>query len=187
MGQQVGTNKRSWRGKVLRKERKKSAVELQAAGLSERRIAEELGESKSTVHRLLAEANAEAVPDAALVEARRNRIRAVVDGQLESWVPRSSKGNSAAALVVTRFLDRLAKLDGVDAPTKVDVTLAERQLREALTALQQAPVPTDLKADDVVDWVLSVFAGSPIAESVASAAMGSTPAGSDDGEAGGDE
>lgn len=117
-----GKGKRSYAGSIRRKERKKSAVELQAEGLSERRIGEVLGISKSEAHRLLAEAEAEAVPDAALVEARRNRIRAVVDGQLESWVPRSLKGDPAAALAVTRFLDRLAKLDGVDAPTRTELS-----------------------------------------------------------------
>lgn len=118
----MGTNKRSWRGKVQRKERKKTAVELQAGGMSERRIAEVLGESKSTVHRLLAEANDEALADPELVKMRRDRIRAVIDGQLERWVPRSSKGNTAAALVVTRLLDRLAKLDGADAPTRTELS-----------------------------------------------------------------
>ena len=171
MGQQVGTNKRSWRGKVLRKERKKSAVELQAAGLSERRIAEELGESKSTVHRLLAEANAEAVPDAALVEARRNRIRAVVDGQLESWVPRSLNGDSAAALAVTRFLDRLAKLDGVDAPAKVDMTLATREIDEFIARAEKALPP------DVFLQLVRFAAGETDAPEAAPSGVGTSEGG----------
>lgn len=136
-----GKGRRSYAGSIRRKERKKSAVELQAEGLTERRIGEVLGVSKSEVHRLLAEANAEAVPDAALVEARRNRIRTVVDGQLESWVPRSLKGDSAAALVVTRFLDRLAKLDGVDAPAKVDMTLATREIDDFIARAEKALPP----------------------------------------------
>lgn len=167
---------RAPKGSVRRKQRKKTAVELQAEGLSTRRIAERLGISKSEAHRLLAEATAEAVPDPELIEARRERIRTIVDAQLERWIPRASRGDKDAALAVTRFLDRLAKLDGVDAPAKVDVTLAERQLREALLVLQQTPVPRDLKPDDVVDWVLSIFAGAAGAEGVASAAAGEAAA-----------
>ena len=127
---------RAPKGSVRRKQRKKSAVELQSEGKNERQIAVILGISKSESHRLLAEANAEARPDPELVSARRDRIRNVVDAQVLVWAPKALK-NKDAANVLTRLLDRLAKLDGVDAPAKVDMTLASREIDRWLDNLEK--------------------------------------------------
>ena len=136
---------RAPKGSIRRKQRKKSAVELQTLGKSEREIAAILGVSKSESHRLLAEANAEARPDPELVGARRDRLRNILDGQLDVWVPRArlagDSGKDAAAVVV-RYLDRMAKLDGLDAPAKVDMTLATREIDQFLDRLERA-LPRD--------------------------------------------
>jgi len=131
---------RAPKGSVRRKQRKKDAVVLEAEGKSEREIAAILNVSKSEAHRLLAEANAEARPDPVLVEARRNRIRNIVDAQVSVWAPKALK-NRNAALVLTKLLDRLAKLDGIDAPAKVDVTLAEREHKELMARAKLALSP----------------------------------------------
>jgi len=128
---------RAPKGSVRRKKRKATAVELQAAGKNEREIAVILGVSKSEAHRLLAEANAEARPDPELVASRRDRIRNVVDAQVSNWAPKALKSKDAA-LVLTRLLDRLAKLDGVDAPAKVDMTFAAREIDQFLDRLERA-------------------------------------------------
>lgn len=146
-----------------------------------------MGISRSEVNRLLHEAHEDARPDPEKIRATQDRIREISNTLIETWVPRAKKDDKDAALVVIKLLDRVAKLDGADAPAKLDVNLAQRELTQALATLKQATPPTDLKPEDVYPWVLSVFAGAAGEEGASATPVGEAPSpGLPDGGSAGD-
>ena len=98
------------------------AVKLSADGWSVRRIAEKIGVDHTQVWRALEEEFQRARPSDEEVAARRELMRERVERLLEKWTPKATNGDKDAALVVHRFLERLAKLDGVDAPVRSEVS-----------------------------------------------------------------
>lgn len=98
------------------------AIKLSAEGMSTRRIAEKLGLDHTTVWRGLEKEFQRAKASDEEVAARRELLRERVERLLEKWTPKAMAGDKDAALVVHRFLERLAKLDGVDAPQRNEVS-----------------------------------------------------------------
>lgn len=96
------------------------AVRLRIKGWSLRRIGRHLGLDHTTVRDALVAEFERVRPSLEEVATMRAVQREQIDRQLSSWIPRSLQGNKDAALVVARFMDRAAKLDGLDAPTRTE-------------------------------------------------------------------
>lgn len=101
------------------------AVRLSIKGWSLRRIAEHVDRDHTTVAEALAKEFERVRPKGEELETLRNIQREQIQRQLSSWLPRSLRGCKDAGLVVFRFLERAAKLDGLDAPAKKEVTGAD--------------------------------------------------------------
>lgn len=101
------------------------AVRLSIRGWSLRRIGLKFGLHHSTVAEAL-DAEFERVrPQEAEVQRRREVLSEQIEEQIAAWRPRSRKGDKDAALALSRFWDRYAKLWGLDAPTKTEHTGAD--------------------------------------------------------------
>jgi len=103
------------------KERQTKAVQLRAAGLSFDVIAAQLGfANRQSAHRSVKAALQgnlrEAVAELRELDAER------LDGLLRALYPRALKGDYGAADRVLRILERRAKLYGLDAPVKQEVS-----------------------------------------------------------------
>lgn len=129
--------------KIAREQWKAVAVRLALRGYSVRRIAEKIGRARSTVQDALNEALQEASPTPEETERRRNEMRARLMRQLEAWAIKSIKGDEKAGAIVVRLEERLAKVDGIDAPARVDMTLATREIDQFLDRLEQALTPDE--------------------------------------------
>ena len=108
------------------------AVRLALKHWSARRIARKLGLHHSTVADALAKELASHRLNPEQVEAYRNQQRETIFRLLSKWEPRArgnqNKGiapDKDAALVHLKYLERWAKLDGLDAPTRNEHTGAE--------------------------------------------------------------
>jgi hypothetical protein len=101
------------------------AVRLSIKGWSLRRIATHVDRDHTTVAEALAKEFERVRPKGEELETLRNIQREQIQRQLSSWIPRSIRGCKDAGLVVFRFLERAAKLDGLDAPAKKEVTGAD--------------------------------------------------------------
>lgn len=111
---------------------KNRALELRLAGKPYWQIAEELGEEEDTVKhwvaRELESLRGEEVRNAEVArQLHLERIDAVMRG---SWTKAVTEGNSDAAAIVLRCLERSSKLLGLDAPEKVDITHRLRLMAE---------------------------------------------------------
>lgn len=129
--------------KIAREQWKAVAVRLALRGYSVRRIAEKIGRARSTVQDALNEALQEASATPEETERRRNEMRARLMRQLEAWAIKSIKGDEKAGAIVVRLEERLAKVDGIDAPARVDMTLATREIDQFLDRLEQALAPDE--------------------------------------------
>lgn len=89
---------------------------------SYRWIARQLNLHHSTVQEAI-EAEFDRVrPSPEKVSALRSLLGEQLEEQMASWRPRSLDGDHNAATALARFQDRYAKLWGLDAPTKTEVT-----------------------------------------------------------------
>ena len=125
------------------RDRALKAVELRIQGHPYAHIAAELKYSdesgaRHAVSRLLARREAESIDELRAVHSARR------EGVLSSFWPAATSGDTDAARIVLRTLDSLAKLYGLDAPTRVavgapisDVEFAKEVARliESITAL----------------------------------------------------
>jgi hypothetical protein len=101
-------------------ERAKKALALRRAGLSYEAIGRELGISKPSAFKMIARA-IDAIPreEAELVRALElSRLDALLRGLWE----RAVKGSDTAVASVLRVMDRRAKLLGLDAPTRRELS-----------------------------------------------------------------
>lgn len=130
------------------------AVRLSNRGWSFQAIADRLGKAKSTVWEAFQAEFERVRAPAEEVEMMRNVQRGQIARQLRAWIPRSLKGNKDAALVVVRFLDRAAKLDGLDAPSRSEISGADG-----------APIMLDTTGMTVDDLARLLAAVEPNAES----------------------
>ena len=158
--------------KIAKAAQVKDALDLAREGKSVRRIAAILGLPKSTVQRRLDTAYEDARPGPEQTEAYRREQRERIMAQLEVWIPRSlHKNDAAAARAVARFEERLAKLDGVDAPAKVDMTLATREIDEFIARAEKALPP------DVFLQLVRFAAGEADAPEAAPSGVGASEGG----------
>lgn len=100
-----------------------TAVRLASDGWSYRQIGEHIGKHHSTVAEALAKEFERVRPQPEEVETLRAIQREQIQRQMQSWIPRSLNGNEDAALVVYRFMERAAKLDGLDAAGKANLVV----------------------------------------------------------------
>jgi hypothetical protein len=111
---------------------KRRAVELRAAGTPYAEIADELGVEVSTAAHYVAEGLARYLGEEVRCAdtARRlhvERLRALLAAQ---W-PKAMRGDATAATACLKIMEREAKLLGLDAPLKVDISARLRLLAEA--------------------------------------------------------
>ena len=97
------------------------AVRLALKHWSARRIAKKLGLHHSTVAEALAKELASHKLDPEQVSAYRNLQRETIFRLLSKWEPRA-RTDRDAALVHLKYLERWAKLDGLDAPTRNELS-----------------------------------------------------------------
>lgn len=122
--------------------RRAQALELRISGMSYRAIADALSCADSTAYELVQSALRE-IP-AANVEILRTEHDAMIRLLMLKLKPRIDKGEPRAIEVATKLLERLAKLWGLDAPTrKVLEVITESVVDEAIAALE-----AELRADD---------------------------------------
>jgi hypothetical protein len=101
-------------------ERKRKALELRLAGHSYQAIADTLGCSVSTSHGLVSEALA-AVPRQASEELRAQEIEKLRELYRVMWT-KAETGSERAAAVCVKVAERLARLEGLDAPSRTEIT-----------------------------------------------------------------
>ena len=122
--------------------RRATALELRISGMSYRAIADALSCADSTAYELVQSALRE-IP-AQNVEILRTEHDAMIRMLILKLKPRIDKGEPRAIEVATKLLERLAKLWGLDAPTrKVLEVITESVVDEAIAALE-----AELRADD---------------------------------------
>jgi hypothetical protein len=104
-------------------EHQRQALELRRAGLGYEAIGAQLGLKKSQAHRLVQAGLAEC---RAQVNANADELRSEelsrLDGMLQGLWPRARKGEAAAVDRVLKIGERRAKLLGLDAPEKRELT-----------------------------------------------------------------
>lgn len=127
--------------RIRRAENQHRAVELATAGLTYRQIAAQLDLSKSYVHRLVHEAlreiAAEQYGDRSAMLAREMQL---LDTLARAHLGPAIRGSVQSAQVVLRVSERRAKLLGLDAPVKADVTVAtelDREIESLVARLDQ--------------------------------------------------
>lgn len=118
------------------RQRARAAVELRVQGHPYAQIAEQLGYAdesgaRHAVSRLLARREAESIDELRAVHGAR------LEAVLSSFFPAAMSGDTDAARIVLRTLDSLAKLFGLDAPTRVAVAphISEREFAEEAARL----------------------------------------------------
>ena len=137
-------------GKAYRHARRAEAVTLAMAGLTYEKIGEELGISTSAawhlVNRTIAETRNYAVDHLRLLENAR------LDRALTAIWNKVLEGDPAAVSSFLRISERRAKLNGLDAPTKVQMSVSVRQeMEERLAELQQVIDAEVVDEEDIVE------------------------------------
>lgn len=103
--------------------RRKTALELRVEGLTLEAIGAKLGVSKQRAHQILAGELAEvATARKGLAEHQLEAELAAIDFVLRGMAPKVAKGDAKAGATYLRAMERRAKLLGLDAPTKTDLT-----------------------------------------------------------------
>jgi len=128
--------------RILAREREVQAMSLRLAGAGYKRIGEALGVSTAAAYkavkrvmdrtRKVADETAEQ-----LREVHRARLEAL---HLANW-PQAQKGHLGAGALVVKISESLRKLDGVDAPAKMDLTTKGEKL--VVTIVGQDPDADD--------------------------------------------
>lgn len=136
-------------GKVYRHARRAQAVTLAMAGLSYEAIGEELGISTSAawnlVQRTISETRNYAVDHLRLLENAR------LDRALTAIWNKVLEGDDKALNSFLRISERRARLNGLDAPTKVQMSVSVRQeMEERLAELQQVIDAEVVEEEDIV-------------------------------------
>lgn len=117
-----GPNRPTQGEKIAHADWTAKAVRLAIKGWSTRRIGKHLGLHHSTVADAL-NAEFDRVRPSEEEVARRRAIMGVqLEEQIAAWRPRSLDGDKDAAMVLVRFKDRYAKLYGLDAPTRTELS-----------------------------------------------------------------
>ena len=98
------------------------AVRRSRNGWSLRRIAEAEGLHHSTVGEALSKEFQRVQAPAEEVAMLRAIQREQVQRILATWLPKARRGDKDAAMVAHKYLERAAKLDGLDAPSRTEHT-----------------------------------------------------------------
>ncbi len=116
--------------------RKSEAIQLRISGMSYRQIADAMHCSDSRAHEMVQEALRDIpAPD---VEALRKEQDAMIRSLYLALVPRINKGEPRAIEVALKLLERLAKLHGLDAPTKQIIeVITEEAVDKAIRELEE--------------------------------------------------
>lgn len=136
-------------GKVYRHARRAEAVTLAMAGLSYEKIGEELGITPKSawnlVNRTIEETRNYAVDELRLLEnARLDRMTTAIWNKV-------LEGDLNAVNAYLRISERRAKLNGLDAPTKVQMAMSVRvEMEEKLRELQEVIDAEVVSEEDVV-------------------------------------
>jgi hypothetical protein len=116
--------------------RRATALELRISGHSYRDIADSMGCADSTAYELVQSALRE-IP-AQNVEILRTEHDAMIRLLLSKLKPRIDKGEPRAIEVATKLLERLAKLWGLDAPTRqIMQVITEEAVDRAIRELEE--------------------------------------------------
>lgn len=122
--------------------RRAQVVDLISAGATMREAAEKLKISKSRVHQLYREGVHELVDDQyGDRKATLGRLLRVHDLLIRGNLTRALGGDHGAARVVQRSATEIARLTGVAAPIRADVTIKSRmddEIEELIRELEQA-------------------------------------------------
>lgn len=119
----MGSSKRPRQGeKIVKATWVAQAVKLATEGWSTRRIGAKVNRHHATVAEALNAEFARVRPSEEDVARRRVLVSEQLEEQIARWRPRSLKGDKDAALALARFLDRYAKLYGLDAPSRSEVS-----------------------------------------------------------------
>jgi hypothetical protein len=102
------------------RERTRKALELRRAGANYDEIARQLGLAKSTVHAMVHSAMREITREPA--EELRNLELQRLDAMMMGLWPNARKGDATAVTAVLRVMERRAKLLGLDAVVKHELT-----------------------------------------------------------------
>lgn len=103
--------------------RRKTAMQLRVEGLTLAAIGAKLGITKQSAHELIARELAEAAAARKdLAEHQLEAELAAIDFVIAGMAPKVAKGDAKAATAYLRAMERRAKLLGLDAPTKTDLT-----------------------------------------------------------------
>jgi len=108
--------------KLAVRERQKTALELRLSGKTFQAIADELGCSKHTAHRLVEQAL-----DATIKEPA-ERVREMelhrLDGMFAGFWPQAQQGDAVAAAGCLKVMEHRAKLLGLYAPKRIDAQVS---------------------------------------------------------------
>lgn len=104
-------------------EKRKRAIALRKAHYSYQEIADELGLSKTRVRQYVAEAMDENRKETAEEAAEIREMELLrLDELLKAWFPMAKAGDDKAAGIVLKAQERRAKLLGLDAPVRQELT-----------------------------------------------------------------
>lgn len=106
------------------------ALELARAGATTRDIASQLGIGKGTVHRVFKRAGKHLVgePMRDWLAELTVKCERMLAGLEEHG---ANDGDAKAVLAAVKLLERIARMHGVDAPTKVDMTRGLKDMSDA--------------------------------------------------------
>ncbi|KJK55655.1 hypothetical protein UK12_27320 [Saccharothrix sp. ST-888] len=118
--------------------RQADAVELRRAGATYAQIGDALGVNRKTawnyVQAALAERARETAPDR---DALIGEQIAILDTVLEGLLPKAAKGETRAAEVVLKALDRHARLFGLDAPVRIKAELTDERIARVMQLAEE--------------------------------------------------
>jgi len=111
------------KGSIKSREIRAKAFELRKMGLSLEAVGQQLGVSRQRVHKLISKSLAEldALNTQSLTELRDLDLARLDDALLQMMV-QMKRGNQGAVDRVIRILERRAKLIGLDAPTRTEMS-----------------------------------------------------------------
>jgi len=116
--------------KVSAAERKRQALDFRMAGFTFQQIGDKLGITKQAAHHLVVEALEET--RAKIAESSEQVMQMELDRLDSLWrtvYPQAKQGNLGAIDRSLRIMERRARLLGLDAPAKTDVTSKGEKIR----------------------------------------------------------
>ena len=116
--------------------RKSEALQLRISGMSYRQIADAMHCSDSTAYEMVSSALKE-IPARDVDELRKEQD-SMIRSLYMQLIPRVNKGEPRAIEVALKLLERLAKLHGLDAPTKSIIeVITEEAVDKAIRELEE--------------------------------------------------